>query len=92
VHEKQPSAEPVRSCQLLVDGGQTSGDVSRRPLGAVRLERWAPGAEAFLVSIGNVTSYRDTNVKRGTTYYYKVTAVNAAGESPLSNEASATAP
>ncbi len=36
------------------------------------------------------TSYVDTSVTNGTTYYYVVTAVNADGESNNSNEATAT--
>src|SRR5205823_143213 len=36
------------------------------------------------------TSYTDTTGAFGTTYFYKVSAVNAGGEGPLSNEASAT--
>ena len=36
------------------------------------------------------TTYTDTSVANGTTYYYKVAAVNAGGTSALSNEASAT--
>jgi hypothetical protein len=36
------------------------------------------------------TSYNDTAVSNGTTYYYQVTALNASGESGFSNEASAT--
>ena len=36
------------------------------------------------------TSFADTTAVNGTTYYYVVGAVNAAGESPNSNQASAT--
>jgi fibronectin type 3 domain-containing protein len=36
------------------------------------------------------TSYTDTTVTNGTTYYYVVTAVNTSGESANSNQASAT--
>jgi fibronectin type 3 domain-containing protein len=39
---------------------------------------------------GTGTSYTDTTAVNGTTYYYKVSAVNAIGESALSNELSAT--
>jgi hypothetical protein len=45
----------------------------------------------LLTQVGNVTSYTDTSVTNGATYYYKVSAVNAVGESALSNELSATA-
>jgi hypothetical protein len=36
------------------------------------------------------TSYTNTGLTNGTTYYFKVSAVNAVGEGSLSNEASAT--
>jgi hypothetical protein len=49
------------------------------------------GGEALLASVGNVTSYKDTTTTRGRTYYYIVKAVNAVGEGPGSNEASAVA-
>ena len=48
------------------------------------------GTETLLTTLGNVASYDDTAVTNGTTYYYKVSAVNSVGEGPLSTEASAT--
>ena len=47
------------------------------------------GGEAFLTTVGNVTSWTDTNLTNGTTYFYKVTAVNSVGEGALSSERSA---
>jgi hypothetical protein len=41
-------------------------------------------------SLGATLSCTDTGLTNGTTYYYKVSAVNAAGESPLSTEVSTT--
>jgi hypothetical protein len=49
----------------------------------------APGAETLLTQLGNVTSYTDTAVTNGTTYYYQVSAINSVGEGALSNERSA---
>jgi len=46
--------------------------------------------EETLVNTPTSTSYKDTKVARGATYYYQVSAVDAAGEGSLSNEASAT--
>jgi subtilase family serine protease len=48
------------------------------------------GAETTLVSGVTTTSYTDKNVVAGTTYFYEVSAVNAGGEGPNSQEASAT--
>jgi fibronectin type 3 domain-containing protein len=51
----------------------------------------SPGTETLLASPpGTGTSYTDLSAANGTTYYYKVSAVNAVNEGPLSNEASAT--
>src|SRR5436309_1536840 len=50
----------------------------------------ASNGETLLATIGNVLTYTDTTVTNGVTYYYQVSAVNAAGEGPRSNEASAT--
>ena len=49
------------------------------------------GTETFLANTGSTaTSYTDSSAANGTTYYYKVSAVNVPGESGLSNEAFAT--
>ena len=50
----------------------------------------AEGTTPIAKSI-NGTSYTNTGLTNGTTYFYKVAAVNAAGTSPLSNQATATA-
>jgi subtilisin family serine protease/fibronectin type 3 domain-containing protein len=51
----------------------------------------AAGTEVFYVAVGAVLTYRDAATSKGVRYYYTVTAVNAIGESPVSNEASAIA-
>jgi hypothetical protein len=52
----------------------------------------SPGAESTKVAaLGTVLTYKDSSTRRGTHYYYVVKAVNSQGESPASNEASATA-
>jgi hypothetical protein len=47
------------------------------------------GGEVIYKTGVTTTSYTDTVVTNGTTYYYQVTAVNPAGESGKSNEVSA---
>ena len=48
------------------------------------------GTEILCNIVGNITSYTDMNVTNGQMYYYEVTAINADGEGPRSNEISAT--
>jgi hypothetical protein len=51
----------------------------------------SPGGESSTpIANQTGTTYTDTNVTAGTTYYYIVKATNAAGDSPASNEVSAT--
>jgi fibronectin type 3 domain-containing protein len=62
------------------------------PITAYRIFRGASsGSETLLATVGNVTAYTDTTAVNTTTYFYEVSAVNLAGESPRSNERSATA-
>ena len=49
----------------------------------------ASGSETLLTTVG-ATGYVDATTHNNTTYYYKVTAINAIGESAFSNERSAT--
>ncbi len=61
------------------------------PLASYRIYRGtAPDALSQLVDSGLSTTYADTNVTNGITYYYRVSALSAAGESLPSNEADAT--
>jgi fibronectin type 3 domain-containing protein len=48
------------------------------------------GGESLLTTLGNVTSWTDGTAANGTTYYYKVSAVNSVGEGAKSNEMSAS--
>ena len=51
----------------------------------------ADGVFATIAALGsNATSYRNTGLSASTTYYYRVCAVNSAGNSEYSNTASAT--
>jgi len=60
------------------------------PIANYRLFRgMAPGAEAFLVEVGDVLTYTDAGLTNGVTYYYRVSAKNDVGEGPESNEAEA---
>jgi parallel beta-helix repeat protein len=48
------------------------------------------GDEIYHAKIGNQLFYNDTIVTNDLTYYYQISAVNAIGEGPLSNEVNAT--
>jgi hypothetical protein len=46
--------------------------------------------ETLLTQVGNGTSYTDNTAQDGTTYWYRISAVNSPGEGPRSNEFSST--
>jgi xyloglucan-specific exo-beta-1,4-glucanase len=48
------------------------------------------GAQSALLGSAATSNFVDSSVANGTTYYYQVTAVNSAGESTLSVQATAT--
>ena len=50
----------------------------------------ATNGETLLTTLGNVLTYDSTGLTNGVTYYYKVSALNSAGEGVSSNELSAT--
>ncbi len=61
------------------------------PITGYRIYRGtSPGGEVLLTTVGVVFTHLDTGLTNGQTYYYRVGAVNAAGEGASSNEASAT--
>ena len=47
------------------------------------------GDEVFLVSVGSILTFQDSGLSDGTTYYYRVTALNEEGEGSASLEVSA---
>jgi Fibronectin type III domain len=48
------------------------------------------GTEVFRANTGGALTFDDTGLTNGTTYYYKVAAINSAGTGAQSNERSAT--
>src|SRR5207302_1546012 len=94
-----PAAPPgARPCVVATAGDATvtltwsaPNSNGGSPITNYRIYRGtSSNGETLKATIGNVLTYTDTTVTNGVTYYYQVSAVNAAGEGPRSNEASAT--
>jgi len=80
-------ATPISSSQINLTWQDNSSDET-----GFKIERkTGSGSYSQIATVGvNVTSYSNTLLSANTTYYYRVRAYNAAGNSNYSNEASAT--
>jgi len=57
-----------------------------------KVYRRTAGTSSALLATGSTLSYSDSQIQAGQTYFYRVSAVNAKGEGPLSNEVSPVPP
>jgi len=88
-----PSAPSLSASagNLQVSLSWTTPSDGGSPITGYRLYRGTTsGSLSLYASLGVTTSYTDTSVTNGVTYYYQVSAVNAVGEGPRSNQVSAT--
>jgi len=77
------SGQVVLTWTASSSSGVTNYNVKRSP---------SSGGPYTIIGSTPSTTYTDTNVMNGTTYYYVVSALNAGGEGPNSAEVSATPP
>jgi fibronectin type 3 domain-containing protein len=81
------TAVPASSSEIELDWGDVSGETG------YRVERSPDGSTGWvtIATTGqDVTTYLDGELASGTTYYYRVFATSAGGDSPASGTASAT--
>lgn len=86
-----PSLTATAGTGSVTLGWEAPGSDGGSPVTGYKVYRGtSSGGETWLATLGNVTSYNDTGLTNGTTYYYRVGASNAAGEGKPSPERSAT--
>ncbi|WP_419182287.1 fibronectin type III domain-containing protein [Paenibacillus radicis (ex Xue et al. 2023)] len=95
IHLGSGQAVPSSPTNLVATGSNQKVDLSWSVVNGAtgyNIKRSITAGGPYITVASNAfgTSYNDTNVTNGTKYYYVVTAVNTAGESGNSNEASAT--
>ncbi|MGG1553286.1 fibronectin type III domain-containing protein [Paenibacillus ferrarius] len=86
---------PINPSDLVAIGGESKVDLSWSPINNassynIKRATTPSGPYTTIATSVTQTTYKDTTVTNGITYYYVATAVNAAGESGNSNETSAT--
>ena len=97
-HFRSPSSLPVPPANLSAASASSSQinltwtDQSTNETGfQIERKTGVGGTYALIVTTAaNVTTYSDSGLAEETTYFYRVRAVNSAGNSAYSNEASAT--
>jgi len=88
-----PPATPTNFTAAYSNGGiALSWNASAGATSYTILRGWISGSRAVSATSVNGTSYVDTNLQAGLTYWYTVTAVNAAGSSAPSQAIIASAP
>ena len=89
-----PAVTPAAPAALLASPGNSAVPLRWQPsfgASSYTLKRATTSSGPYsIVASGTASSYTDTTVTNGTTYYYVVSAVNSAGESPNSPEDVAT--
>ncbi len=88
-------AAPTNLAAIAISTGQISltwNETANGGATQISIERSASigGGFAVVAQIANSMSYVDTNLEAGTTYYYRIRAINFATWSPYSNETNAT--
>ncbi|HXJ56559.1 MAG TPA: fibronectin type III domain-containing protein, partial [Verrucomicrobiae bacterium] len=92
---KEAAGPPAAPTGLTATAGDARVDLNWNPSSGatsynVKRSTVSGGPYTTIASGVTTTAYTDTTAANGTTYYYVVTAVNAAGEGPDSNQAVAT--
>jgi hypothetical protein len=87
----QPTAAPAASRGISLTWRAPASQGSS-PVTDYRVYRGSrSGAETLLTTVGNVLAFTDTSARSGSTFFYRLVAVSAAGQSAMSAEVSARA-
>ncbi len=85
-----PAIAAVLSNRINISWQAPSSDGGSAVTGYQIYKGTVSGSETLIASLGNTLSYTDSAITASTTYYYKVSAVNAIGEGAFSSTINAT--